>query len=292
MSRGFVTIGIDTEQDQVKYSYALALSVKQSDPNSEVCLIVDKDKSDTVPGKYYDAFDYIVELPFGNSGHKDGFHGSNLWQLIHCSPFEETIYLDNDTIVKNTNIELLWDTYSNCDFAVSDTAKSYRNVSCDKRKRFEIEKQYNLPQLYFNFIYFKRDSQTAIEWFKMADPVFQNWREVYNVFFKEKKPPTFDKNIVCNLITHLLDLEDEIKQPTNMLYDFNAVAQGLWHEDIPSEWTEILNYWYTDKHKVMVENNVINSGIIHYQDKGFLTDDIIGFLRTAVENSNRRKATA
>ena len=40
MSKGFITLGIDTEQDKIKYSHALALSIKHSDPKSKFCLKV------------------------------------------------------------------------------------------------------------------------------------------------------------------------------------------------------------------------------------------------------------
>ena len=51
-SKGFITIGIDTDVDNVKYSYALALSIKQCDPEAEVCLVVDANKADLVNKKY------------------------------------------------------------------------------------------------------------------------------------------------------------------------------------------------------------------------------------------------
>ena len=41
---------------------------------------------------YEDVFDYMIELPYGNSAHKDGFHGMNIWQVFHCTPYKETIY--------------------------------------------------------------------------------------------------------------------------------------------------------------------------------------------------------
>ena len=105
MSKGFITLGINTEIDRLKYCYGLALSIKDSDPESEVCVVVDKGKSDEVPKEYHHVLDYIVELPFGNTAHKDGFHGMNLWQLYHCSPFEENIYLDADTLLHNVNTQ-------------------------------------------------------------------------------------------------------------------------------------------------------------------------------------------
>ena len=49
MSKGFVTLGINTEVDRIKYCYGLALSIKNCDPETEVCLVVDKGKVDEVP---------------------------------------------------------------------------------------------------------------------------------------------------------------------------------------------------------------------------------------------------
>ena len=82
--KGFITLGINSEQDNVRYCYGLACSIKNCDPNASVTLVVDKGKMDNVQSYYEHAFDYIVELPHGNSAHKDGFHGMNLWQLYHC----------------------------------------------------------------------------------------------------------------------------------------------------------------------------------------------------------------
>ena len=201
MSRGFVTLGVNTDKDKFKYCYALALSIKAIDKDAEVCMVVDKDKFDEVGSTYKEAFDYITELPFGLTSHVDGFHAMNLWQMVHASPFNETIYLDADTILRNVDLDLLWEQFSNHDLAVSSIARTYRNQLTDKSSKFEIEQHYELPQNYNNMIYFDNSKDTALEWFKMADPVLQNWRDVYSTMFKEKKPQTFDKNLLLNCYT-------------------------------------------------------------------------------------------
>lgn len=288
MSKGFVTLGINTEKDMIKYSYGLALSIKASDPTAETCLIVDNGKTDLVPSKYFHAFDYITELPFGNTAYKDGFHGMNLWQLIHATPFEETIYADQDTIFNNVDIELLWDQMSvNEGFAVSSLARTFRNNVINYDKYFDIELHYKLPTNFNNLIYFNRSSPLAIEWFKMADPVFQNWRDIYAKLLNDKKPNTFNKNILANIVTHLLDVNNEIRINLNNLYDLDLRSQWLWNEDIPINWTEMLNHWYTDDMNLIIENYGINKGIIHYRDKTFLTEDILDVIRTKI-NSNSR----
>ena len=138
--------------------------------------------------------------------------------------------------------------------------------------------------------YFKRESPAAIEWFKMADPVFQNWREVYKQILKDKKPPAFHKNILCNIVHHFLDCEKEIIVPINNYYDLDLRSQGLWHYDVPEHWTDMLNSWYTQEGRLIIENSVIENGIIHYRDKKFLTQEVIDDIRTKATISDTREA--
>lgn len=288
MSRGFVTIGIDTDLDKVKYSYALALSIKNCDPTAEICLVVDAGKSDLVSSKYFHAFDYITELPFGNTGHADGFHGSNIWQVFHCTPFEETIYVDYDTLFLNVDIDLLWQQFENKDLAVSSLARTYRNVPTNKAQSFDIEIKYELPLLYNQLIYFDNSTDTAKEWFKLADPYFQNWRELYNKVFTEIKPESFDKNIICNIITNHLDCSADINVVLNNFYDIDTISQRLWTNDVPKNWTELFNSWFDDKNGLLIENSLTRSGIIHYRDENFITEEIINELRSKFNQTSKK----
>jgi len=283
--RGFITIGIDTDADRVKYSYALSLSIKNCDPEAEVCLVVDKDKSDLVDKNYFDAFDYIVELPFGNTGHADGYHGSNFWQLAHCTPFDETIYVDADSLFLNVDVGLLWDQFANVDIGMTSIARNFRNGLTQKISDFEIEQKYQLPQNY-NQLFYYNTSDEALAWFKMADPIFQNWRQVYSIFFNDIKPDTFDKNILCNLVTHCLDINNETNVVINNFYDLSVSSQNLWTTDLSDNWTDSLNNWYTNKQEIIIENSTISNGIVHYRDENFLTKEIINELK---QTFNTRK---
>ena len=124
--------------------------------------------------------------------------------------------------------------------------------------------------------------ETAIEWFKMADPVFQNWRDMYAKIFNEKRPETFNKNVLTNIVTYLLNQEDNIGIWMDDFYDLDNRSQGLWHSDIPKNWTEMLNSWYTDDGDIIIENHKLSSGIIHYGDEQFITKEIIDDLKLSV----------
>jgi|TARA_R110002167_G_scaffold263929_1_gene470693 hypothetical protein len=291
MSRGFLLLGIDTDEDKIKYAYTAALSIKACDPDASVCLIVEDIEKDLRPG-YDHVFDYIVELPFGNTAYKDGFHGTNIWQIRECTPYDESIYVDYDTIFLNTDIDQLWDTLSSYDVAMPGYARTFRNTPLSTNSLFEFEKHYNFPTLYSNFIYFKTTSKLAIEWFKMADPVFQNWREVYVALMNDKKPISFNKNVLCNITTQLLDVGKDISININNLYDLDTHSQNLWSKDIPIKWTELLNYWFPENKKLIIENSIISSGIVHYRDEDFITEEIINEYNTNADISSRRKTAS
>ena len=154
--------------------------------------------------------------------------------------------------------------------------------------RFEFETTYALPTNYNNLIYWKHSTKTAEEWFKMADPCLQDWRSVYNNFFQDKKPDTFNKNILCNLITHFCDLSQNVDCFLGNHYDLHSDNQGVWYDEVPDNWTEMLNYWVSNNGKLQIENSIISSGIIHYTDENFLTDEIIDVYRTNITNNQDR----
>ena len=60
---------------------------------------------------------------------------------------KETIYLDSDTLVKNVNVDILWNLFEQYDLAISPIARTYRNFLTNKQHKFEIELHYNLPTL-------------------------------------------------------------------------------------------------------------------------------------------------
>ena len=155
--RGYITLGINTDEDKIRYCYALALSIKSCDPDANITLVVDKGKSGNVQSYYNHAFDYMVELPHGNSAYKDGFHGMNLWQVYHCTPYQETIYVDYDTLFVNVDTNNLWNIMSQNDISVPANALSYRNYPIPSFPRFGYEIQYGLPQNFYNLIYFNKN---------------------------------------------------------------------------------------------------------------------------------------
>ena len=59
-------------------------------------------------------------------------------------------------------------------------------------------------------------------------------------------------------------------------------------EEVPRNWTDMLNYWVTDNQKIQIENSINSSGIIHYSDETFLTDEVIDVPRSKLITRSKR----
>ena len=124
----------------------------------------------------------------------------------------------------------------------------------------------------------------------MADPVYQNWRDAYKNIFKDIKPLSFDKTVIANIVTSLLDVEKEVSVDLSFFYDLQNTGQRLWSNDIPSKWTDMLNHWIVGTKEVIIETSAITGGIIHYRDDSFATKGLIDeFVKQFDTEDKRRK---
>lgn len=276
-SRGFITLGIDNETDQVLYSYVLGLTIKKLDPSAEICLVV-ANRDSVVNDEYINFFDYIVELPFGNTASLDGMHASNFWQLIHCTPFDETIYIDADSIVNGIDLDILWDAFSGKSIAMPTSATTYRNTKFCKQDKFYIETHYGLPTNFGSLVYFNKTHPLAYDWFKMADVIFQNWKDVYPELFDEISPKWFEKNLLINIVTYMMDMDEDVRVNVPFFYDLAPSGQGFWGGTDSDIDMNTLNIWYTDERKLIVENSVVGDGVIHYRDRNFINRKILNVI--------------
>ena len=125
----------------------------------------------------------------------------------------------------------------------------------------------------------------------MADAYYHNWRSVYDIFFKDKKPESFNKNIINNLITHSMDETENVSIVLNNFYDIDVWSSNLWNEDVSEEWTGLLNNWYKDNGEIIIENSLISSGIVHYRDEKFLTKEIEDVITSTFKRNKQRQET-
>lgn len=260
MTQGYIIIGTDdyNQTKNITCAYALSLSLKLADPKREVCVVVNKFSD--VPKKYEEAFDYIIELPFGrtDSNHEDIF--IDFWQLYYCTPFEETMFI-NTFSYAISNIDSLWDISAFGDVGLL-TSFDFQGNKSELWLIQDTEKTEFL-KLSGDVVYFKKGEKAA-EFFKMADPAFKNWRQLYQIFADNIKYKNFELtamvNVVLTLIGESFDLRDEFSY-TNLLSRF-----GDYQRTDNREWINQLNIWIDQDLLTFKINNYSLTGIVTYHD--------------------------
>jgi hypothetical protein len=280
MSKGFLIYAPNSKRKSVIDSAILtALSIKISQGKyNDVALLTDN-KTKFTPFYYdddkidkeYRIFDKIIEFPFSSKSVPELQIG-NIWQAIHATPFEETIFCNNDII-------FFRDLYSEFEYM------SYFNLLFPENTLdFNLEKQTyikkhikecNLPNISCDMFYFKKTGKSIYEFFNMLEIISKNWREIYYDIMKSYRPEVQDINTNVSIAMRLscYDLLRNIY--TNKLNYINP-ARG---------WTEQNNYFLDDKCSLKIENYATQFPL-KINDKTFITDETLNTYRTEYEIKN------
>lgn len=282
MSKGYIFLGVDDtgKRQNIECAYALSLSLKLSDPGCETCVVVNK--FDDVPRRYEDKFDYIVELPFGRTEVNHHNILIDFWQIYYCTPFDESMFVNTHSLAID-NIESLWE-IRNLDDIVFASALDYRSDPTHDHKNFLVQERNNIPAFRSDLIYFNK-GQKSSEFFKLADPFFKNWRDIYRENLSEFKANDFDFTLMTNIVAASLDEDYQFPK----YFDYTALDIDFLYDpekEKQTNWIGNLNVWITNNLEVKV-NNHRQTGILYYNDPKVMTAKIIEKL----DDHYRKKTT-
>lgn len=279
MSKGYIFLGGDLpgKDDNIIAAYMLSLSLKVADPDSQTCVVVYN--LDDVPKKFEHGFDFIVELPYRQTETNQYNIFIDFWQLFYCTPFDESMFVNTYSLAID-NIESLWEmkTFGSLVFA---RANDFRGDYIYDAIKFRAQAHNDIPSFDADVIYFNKDKLSS-EFFKMADPFFKNWREIYLHYLPNYRPNDFDFTLMINIVLHSLG-EEYIE-----LRNFNYTDLGINVIGISitkDEWQRTLKLHITDNISVKV-NNHRQTGIIVYGNPKILPDNILRKI-----NDNHHKQT-
>jgi hypothetical protein len=218
----------------------LAASIKWTSPTTLIHLVHDANAISTL-GQKVKLFNTLQVCPveFCHRGERFVPIKAKV-HLYDLSPFDETIFLDVDTILcSGKNIADLFNVFAAIDFTMENRARInlekvlatdtylWANVQ-ELKQAYKLEKGY-LMGLHSEFIYFKKNARMA-KFFKTVKEVFE-------------KPK-------CKIVAFNGDLPDE----------FAFAIAMVKHEVYPHESPFIPLYWYlTDKHKGTALSYVIKN---------------------------------
>jgi hypothetical protein len=268
--QGFLTIAQNTaDVDYLQLAYVQAMSIKLSMPDSLYAVIVDELTLELVSDKHKSVFDYIIPLEDDQAEH-DTWKMRNEWKVFYLTPFKETIKLESDLIFTRS-ITHWWAAFRLKNIVLSTGCRDYLqkiSSSRDYRKLFDDN---SLPDVYNGLMYF-RHSPGANEFFLHARAIFKNWEHIRDNVLKNCRDEYPTTDVVYALAAQMLGVENctlpemDYVNFVHMKPGINRFSQSLpWHELVVYE---------TDLPMIRI-NNINQYHPLHYQEKSWVTDELI-----------------
>ena len=155
MSKGFLIYAPDSKQEGIINSVILtALSIKVSQGKYNNVALLTNDKTN-FPSQY---FDEIIEFPINVTESEI----DNTWQTIHTTPFDETIFCNNDMLFfRDLRYEFEYMSYFNLLFPQNTLALNYESNTYMAKYIEECK----LPNIICDIFYFKKIGKSIYEFF-------------------------------------------------------------------------------------------------------------------------------
>lgn len=273
MSKGFLVLAQNTDSvDYVQQAYALALSIKISQPqHNNISLVT----NDVVPDKYKHVFDKIIPIPWGDTAPAIGYKAENRWKLYHATPYEETMVLDTDMLLLE-DVTFWWDYCSKYDLKYCSRIKNYKLetvVDTVHRKAFIAN---NLTSPYSALHYFKK-SDTALHFYKTLEFVCNNWEWCYTTFAPNEYQPWLSMDLAAAIAIEITGFHEDaidVCSPLEFVH-MKGPLQG-WFAD-PVSWQDNVFCFLNSKGDLIV-GNIKQSRLFHYVEKNFLNTTILNSL--------------
>jgi hypothetical protein len=269
MTRGFLVLAQNSSVDYIRQAYALALSIKATQPTiNNISLVT----NDVVPEEYQNIFDTIIPIPFGDQAANSEWKVENRWKLYHATPYDETIVLDADVLILE-NIERLWSFVKERNLFFSSNVCDYKGrVITDRTYRKTFDENL-LPDLYSGMYYFKKCDE-SLEFFKLVEFISYNWQRIYYEVTPKHTQKFFSMDVSFAIAAKILGIDDQIIS-SNSPFTFTHMKPALQGWDpLPETFLSqtIVNF---NSQRELFLNNFKQTGVFHYVEDAFLSDQII-----------------
>lgn len=266
--QGFLTVAQNSDVDYLRLAYVQAMSIKLTMPNSKYAVIVDEATLAQVTDKHRRVFDHIIPMPV-DYAKDDVWKLANEWQVFDLTPFKETIKIESD-ILFTRSIDHWWSAFRLRDVVLSLGCKDFQGRTGQSRRYRQIFDDNDLPDTYNGLMYF-RYSQAAHDFFKVAKQVWRNW-DLITPQLKNFRDETPSTDLVYAITAKLQGVES-CTLPQCDFINFTHMKNSInkWPESTP--WPDLVISEF-DLPMIRI-NNVNQYHPIHYQDKTWITDDVV-----------------
>lgn len=278
--QGFLTIAQNNSTtDYLNMAYAQALSIKLTMPGSKYAVLVDEYTYNLVEDRHKKVFDYIIKMPVDDAADQE-WKLANEWQVFDLTPFKETIKLESD-ILFTRSIDHWWNIFRLKNLVISLGCKDYQGNTAISRRYRQVFDDNGLPDVYSGLVYF-RYSQEAHTFFGSIRALYKHWDLIVPQLkkYSERQPTT---DLIYAIASQHLGLEN-CTLPSCEFINFTHMKNSInnWPEETP--WTKLV---ISEVDAPMIRVNGVNQYYpFHYQDKNWLTDDIIRRFEQSWMNQN------
>lgn len=267
-SRGILTIAQNTKHcDYLKLAYVQAMSAKLTQTHSQYAVMTTYDTP--IPDKYKVVFDHVLRMDIDWAKGEE-WKLANEWQAHDMSPFEQTLKVDADVLFFQ-DLASWWAIYDRYDFVPAVSAYTYRGNKSESDYYRKCFTSNDLPNIYTGMMYFRRCDQVR-DYFYLARDLYYHWDKVSLEFMDHTRPSHPSTDVVFALAAKLMEMD--------VHHDFSGfVHMKRYMQDVPTylitdRWYKNLSYYF-DANMMLYIENIAQRRPFHYQDKGFITDEII-----------------
>lgn len=280
--KGYVcVVQNNSKTDYLRLAYALALSIHNTQLKVNKLSIITDQKN--IPQKYRKVFDKVIKIKNDRAKAVD-WKLHNIVDLYDYTPYNETVMLDSDMLFLDS-VDHWWDKLQERNLWFTTNTRTYMNepMLLDTRYREEFIKN-DLPSVYNAFFYFRKSNQ-AKELFDQTKIICENWDYFINKYMYRRKPKTFSTDVAFALALKILGLREEAMLSELCFPYFthmrtNNQGWDLSTYELDEDWSKYppISFDRFNNTLGIKIGNVRQFGILHYQEKSFLTDKMIEIL--------------
>jgi hypothetical protein len=269
MTVNFTMMAQNSDVDYVQQAAVCAMSIKNSIPDSKVCLIT----NDIVPSKYKSLFSDIVEIPWEDFSKNKTWKIQNRWKSYHACPYESTIILDTDMLVLD-DITHWWNDLQKHDLYFVSEPKTYRQNIVSSVYYRQAFVNHQLPNVYTGFHFFKK-TDAAHTFYKWLELVMNNWELFHGQFAGGAYFQKFlSMDVSAAIVAKILDWERFVTSKNGPYFVHMKSHCQDWNKFLGDSWQTYIKSFVTDDLQLYV-GNYRQSGVFHYTEDSFLTPTII-----------------
>jgi len=262
------------EHDEIDYTqlaYALALTIKntQKPGYDQVAVVTDDPKRISKLNSSW-VFDHVIEW------NRETFWDGRSW-MDQLSPFEYTVCLDADMLFMRDYSHWIDYFIKNSELYIANKSYTYRGeiVEDEYYRRAFIRNK--LPNFYSFYTFFKKDSETAKEFFELGRYIIKNPAEFSNVFLADYKPKVIGTDEAFALSAKILGIEDDISYELEfprVVHMKPMIQNWPW----PAKaWSDHVGFYLNKQGRLKI-GNYQQYDIVHYVEKDKITTEVINIL--------------